>query len=276
MQHTGNMKKKIRNWLIILVIIYIVAGVLLYFFQDKLLFHPEPLPTNENYSFNVPFEERKVYYNSSTLLDIVRFKPSNDSIKKGAVIYFHGNMNNIQYYAPLANNFTRYGYEVWMMDYPGYGRSTGELTEEMLYTEADEVYQMVKAAGFSRDSIIIYGKSLGTGIATELASKRNCKRLILESPYYSIPNVAAHYVWMFPVEWISTFKIPTYEYIQKVLAPITIFHGTEDETIPFSNTEKLQSLLKPKDEIIKIDGGEHNGLTDFPLMKEKLDSLLSK
>jgi len=270
------MKRKIKNWMIILVMIYIVAGLLLYFLQNKLLFHPEHLPTNENYSFTVPFEERKVYYYSSTSFDIVRFKPLNDSIKKGAVIYFHGNMNNIKYYAPLANNFTKYGYEVWMIDYPGYGRSTGELTEEMLYTQADELYKMVKAAGFSRDNIIIYGKSLGTGIATELASKRNCRRLILESPYYSIPNVASHYAWMYPVQWISTFKIPTYEYIQKVVAPITIFHGTDDETIPYSNTEKLRPLLKSKDEIVKIEGGEHNDLNDFPLMKQKLDSLFLK
>lgn len=256
--------------------IYLVVGVLLYFFQNKFLFHPQPLPTNENYSFNVPFEERKVYYDSSTLFDIVIFKPANDSVTKGAVIYFHGNMNNIEYYAPFANNFTRYRYEVWMMDYPGFGRSTGKQTEEMFYTEADAVYQMVKAAGFTRDSIIIYGKSLGTGIATELASKRNCKRLILESPYYSIPNVAAHYAWMYPLQWMTIFKIPTYQYIQKVVAPITIFHGTEDETIPFSNTEKLQLFLKPKDEVIQITGGGHNDLNDFPLMKEKLDSLLSK
>jgi pimeloyl-ACP methyl ester carboxylesterase len=270
------MKKKIGKWFVVLFMLYVIIGVLLYFFQNKILFHPQPLPANENYSFNVPFEERKIYYNSSTMFNIVLFKPLPNTIKKGAVIYLHGNMNNIAYYAPLANNFTKYGYEVWMMDYPGYGRSTGELTEEMLYTEAKEVYAMVKAAGYNRDSIIIYGKSLGTGIATELASKRNCKRLILESPYYSIPNVAAHYAWMYPVGWISTFKIPTYQYIQKVVAPVTIFHGTEDEIIPYSNTQKLMPLLKPKDEVITINAGEHNNLNDFPIMQKKLDSLLSK
>jgi len=270
------MKKKIGKWLVVLLMLYVVIGVLLYFFQNKILFHPQPLPTNEKYSFNVPFEERKIYYDSSTMFDIVLFKPLPNTTKKGAVIYFHGNMNNIAYYAPFANNFTKHGYEVWMMDYPTYGRSTGALTEEMLYTEAAEVYNMVKAAGYNRDSIIIYGKSLGTGIATELASKRNCKRLILESPYYSIPNVAASFAWMYPVEWLSTFKIPTYKYIQNVVAPVTIFHGTEDETISFNNTEKLMPLLNPKDEVIAIDDGGHNNLNDHPIMKKKLDSLLNK
>jgi len=268
------MKKKIGKWLLLILIIYVAAGMALYFFQTKLLFHPEPLPQDHAFVFENPFEERKVLYDSSTLFSIVRFQPLNDSAKKGAIIYFHGNMNNIAYYAPFANNFIHYGYEVWMMDYPGYGKSTGELTEEILYIEAEEVYKMVKAAGFSANSIIIYGKSLGTGIATQLASRRNCKRLILESPYYSIPNVAAHYAWMYPVDWMTEFKIPANEYIQKVTAPVTIFHGTDDATIAYSNTEDLQPLLKPGDEVITIEGGGHNDLNDYSEMKRKLDSLL--
>ncbi|CAN5576394.1 alpha/beta fold hydrolase [soil metagenome] len=268
------MKKKIGKWFTVILMLYVVMGVLLYFFQNKLLLHPEPLPQDHAYTFNMPFEEKKVLYDSSTLFDIVCFKPSKDSLKRGAVIYFHGNMNNIEYYAHFAKNFTKHGYEVWMMDYPGYGKSTGAINEALLYTEADEVYKMVSAAKFPADSIIIYGKSLGTGIATQLASRRNCKKLILESPYYSIPEVAEHYAWMYPVEWMSEFKIPTHEYIQKVVAPVTIFHGTEDATIPHSNTEKLKPFLKPIDEVISIEGGGHNDLNDFPLMKKKLDSLL--
>jgi uncharacterized protein len=268
------MKKKIGKWFVVLFMLYVLIGVLLYLFQNKLMLHPEPLPQDHVFAFKNSFEERKIFYDSNTIFDIVRFKPLNDSVKKGAVIYFHGNMNNIAYYAHFADNFTKHGYEVWMMDYPGYGKSTGELTEEMLYTEAEEVYKMVKAAGFSADSIIIYGKSLGTGIATQLASHRNCKRLILESPYYSIPHVAAHYAWMYPVNQMIKFKIPTNENLQKVTAPVTIFHGTADATIPYGNTEDLQPLLKPADEVITIEGGGHNDLNDFPVMKDKLDSLL--
>lgn len=269
------MKKRIGKWFAVILMLYVVIGVLLYFFQNKLLLHPEPLPQDYAYFFKVPFEERKVLFDSSTQFDIVRFKLPDSAVKKGAVIYFHGNMDNIEYYAHFADNFTKYGYEVWMMDYPGYGKSTGVINEPILYTEADEVYKMVSAAKFPADSIIIYGKSLGTGIATHLASRRNCKRLILESPYYSIPEVAATYAWMYPVDWMTEFKIPTHEHIQKVVAPITIFHGTEDATISYSNTEKLKPLLKPIDEIISIEGGGHNDLNDFPLMKKKMDSLLS-
>ncbi|MBG9376717.1 alpha/beta fold hydrolase [Panacibacter sp. DH6] len=269
------MKKKIRNWIGIIVIIYVVCGIALYFLQPVLLFHPEPLPQDHTFSFSQPFEEKKIYYDSSTMFDVVRFRTGNDALRKGAVLYFHGNMNNIEYYAHFAPYFTKNGYEVWMIDYPGYGKSTGERTEAMFYTLSDQLYKLCRAAGFAADSIIIYGKSLGTGIATQLASVKNCKRLILESPYYSIPQIAKHYAFMYPVEWMSEFTIPTHDFITKVVAPVTIFHGTDDGTIPYSNTGKLQPLLKPADEVITIEGGGHNDLYNFPVVPKKIDSLLN-
>jgi len=268
-------KNKLLKWIKIIITIYVLIGAALYFFQDKLLFHPKTLPVNYAFHFNTPFSEINVPYDSSTSFNIIRFKLLNDSLKKGAVIYCHGNMENINHYAMSVKNFIRHGYEVWMMDYPIFGKSTGELNENMLYTEALEVYKMVRAAGYQPGNIVIYGKSLGTGIAAQLASVRDCKRLILESPYYSIKNLAALYCWMYPVDLMLHYKIPTYQYLQKVYAPVTIFHGTDDETIPFSNAEKLKKeVFKPGDELIPIVDGHHNDLNNFPLMKQKLDSLL--
>ncbi len=189
-------KNKLLKWIKIIITIYVLTGTALYFFQDKLLFHPKTLHVNYAFNFNTPFSEINVPYDSSTSFNIIRFKLLNDSLKKGAVIYCHGNMENINHYAMSVKNFTRHGYEVWMMDYPIFGKSTGELNENMLYTEALEVYKMVRAAGYQPGNIVIYGKSLGTGIAAQLASVCDCKRLILESPYYSIKNLAALYCWM--------------------------------------------------------------------------------
>ena len=92
-------------------------------------------------------------------------------------------MENINHYAAFSKNFTKHGYDVWMMDYPSFGKSTGPFDENTVYAEVLQVYKMVRAAGYSPGSIIIYGKSLGTGIAAQIASIRDCKRLILESPY---------------------------------------------------------------------------------------------
>lgn len=266
-------KNKFFKWIKIIVAAYVLIGVALYVFQDKFFMHPVSLPADYKFQFKVPFEEMKVRYDSATSFSIIKFK-STDSVKSGVVIYCHGNMENITHYAAAANNFTKLGYDVWMMDYPMFGKSTGTLNEEMLYTEALQLYNMVRAAGYSSDNIIIYGRSLGTGIAAQLASIRDCKRLILESPYYSVENLAKRFAWMYPVGLMIRYKIPTYQYLQKVREPVTIFHGTDDGTVPFSNSEKLKPFLKPGDELIPIKDGDHNNLNDFPLMQQKLDSVL--
>jgi hypothetical protein len=236
--------------------------------------HPVSLPDDYHFQFNSPFEENLVQYDGTTSFDVVHFKSSYP--KKGAVIYFHGNMENINHYAIFANDFTKHGYDVWMMDYPSFGKSRGTFKEGIVYIEALQVYKMVRAAGYSPDSILIYGKSLGTGIAAQLASIRDCKRLLLESPYYNMSNVAAYYCAIYPVDWMLHYKISTNEYLKKVTAPITIFHGTDDATIPFSNAERLkQEVLKKGDELIPVEGGHHNDLHNFPVMKQKLDSVLS-
>lgn len=268
--------KKIRfiKWLRVILFAYVGVGIALYFLQDRFFIHPVSLSPDYTFKFQDSFKEFLVDYDNTTTFDVIKFM-SRSKPKRGAVIYFHGNMDNINYYARFASIFTQHGYDVWMMDYPSFGKSTGQFSEKMLYTEALEVYKMTRAAGYSPDSIIIYGKSLGTGIAAQLASIRDCKKLILECPYFSVANVAAYYCWMYPVDWMVRYRIPTYQYIQKVTAPVIIFHGTEDHTIPFSNSEKLRAFLKTGDEFIPIKNGDHNNLNDFPLMQQKLDSLLS-
>jgi len=273
---SGNRKSRLVKLIKIIVAIYILVGAVIYFFQDKFLFHPQLLPADYAFHFDMPFKEINVKYDHLTSFNIIHFTSQNNLLRKGAVIYCHGNMENVNHYAMLVKDFTQYGYEVWMMDYPTFGKSTGVLNENMLYTETLEVYKMVRAAHYTRDNIIVYGKSLGTGIAAQLASVRDCKRLILESPYYSMANLVSHYCWMYPVDWILHFKIPTYQYLRKFSAHISIFHGTNDNVIPFSNAEKLkEEVFKPGDELIPVEGGHHKDLSEFLVVKNKLDSLLA-
>ena len=265
--------KKIKRWLWTLVIIYVVIGLLLYFFQEKIIFHPQKLAFDHKYNFSIPYKEINLRVTDSRNLGIVQFTVP-DSVCKGVVLYFHGNMRNIERYAPHATQFTRNNYEVWMMDYPGYGKSTGERSEQGLYDDALEFYKMARAR-FPKDSIIIYGKSMGTGIAAQLASIRDCKRLILETPYYDFPSVIQHYFPIYPVSLMLHYQLPTHEYIEMVKAPITIFHGTDDGVITSSNAKRLIPLLGKKDEFISIKKGSHNDLYEFPQCTKKIVSLLS-
>ena len=129
---------------------------------------------------------------------------------------------------------------------------------------------------FKADSIIIYGRSFGTGIASQLATMVDCRRLILETPYYSIPALFSYYAPIYPTSYMSKLKLPVNEYLKDVTVPVTIFHGTDDGVIPYSVTKKLKEVLKPTDEFITIEKGRHNNLGDFILFHQKLDSLLSK
>ena len=115
---------------------------------------------------------------------------------------------------------------------------------------------------------------MGTGIATHLASIQPCKRLILETPYNDFPSVVKQYLPIYPVDWMLHYKMPTYQYIQNVNAPITIFHGTDDDVIPYSNAKRLKKFLKQGDEFVTIKDGEHNELYKFKETVNKLDSLL--
>lgn len=266
------MKKKVFRWIKIVIIIYCLLGSILYYLQDRLMMHPVKVAADSSYQFKQPYTEVNIALDSVTKFNIIRFTVP-DSVRKGLVLYFHGNRSNVARYAPYAEWFTRNGYEVWMPDYPGFGKSTGDISEKMLYTEALEVYKMARAK-YEPSQITIYGKSLGTGIASQLASVRDCKRLILETPYYSFTSLVRPYLWMYPLNMLLHFHVPANEYLQKVTAPITIFHGTDDGVIPYRNAKKLEKVLKPGDKFITIEGGSHNDLGNFPLMQNSLDSAL--
>ena len=268
--------KKNKNyftWIKIVIIAYCLIGIGLYYLQEKLLFHPEPLSSANKYNFSQPFTELNIELDTQTSYNLIQFTIP-DSSRKGVVIYFHGNRENINHYAEFTPNFTRNHYEVWMVDYPGFGKSTGLLTEQGLYEEALQVYKLARKK-YSPNQIIIYGKSIGTGIASQLASVRDCKKLILETPYYSLTSLTRILCWMYPVDLMLKFKFRTHDYLPKVTAPITIFHGTNDGVIPYWNVSRLKPLLKPKDEFITIEKGSHINLNSFPKMQNKLDSLLT-
>lgn len=263
--------KKIRKWLIIAIALYVAIGAGLYFLQEKFLFHPQKLSPEHIYNFQVPFKEINLAINNEKNLSIIQFTVP-DSVCKGVVLYFHGNRKNIERYAPSAVNFTRNKYEVWMIDYPGFGKSTGKRTEQILYDDAATLYKMARAR-FTKDSIIIYGKSVGTGIAAQLASVKDCKRLILETPYYSMEAMMGQYAFIYPVSLLTKYHFPNYKYFKKIEVPLAIFHGTKDEIIPYSQSVKLVKENAAAN-LVTIEKGKHNNLNDSPFFHQQLDSLL--
>ena len=125
----------------------------------------------------------------------------------------------------------------------------------------------------AKENIIIYGKSLGTGVASWLASRVGCRQLILETPYYSMTSMTRHYVPIYPAS-LMRYSFPVNEYLQHVKVPVTIFHGTSDEVIPYKQSAKLKEELNRID-LITVPRGRHNNLYSFPVVIQKLESLLA-
>ena len=267
------MKKKIFRWIKIIVTVYCIIGIGLYYLQDKIFFHPEPLAADYQYDFPIPHEEVNIPYTRKSTINIVQFHPV-DSPARGVVLYFHGNRRNIARYVMRAPGFTKNGYEVWMIDYPGFGKSTGEFSEQMLYDWALVFYKLARAR-YSKDSIILYGRSLGSGIAAQLAAVRDCKALILETPYYSFTSMAGSWFPVYPVKQMIEFKIPTWKYLQEVTAPVTIIHGTDDGIISHRYAKRLMPYLKKGDRFVSIEDGSHNDLDKFALYSKTVDSVLN-
>jgi pimeloyl-ACP methyl ester carboxylesterase len=268
-----NMRRKVFKWLQVIIIVYCLGGIVAYTWQEHVLFHPVALKADASFNFRLPYKEVNIPVDRSTKYNIVQFSAAGNNIR-GVVLYFHGNKHNITHYAGAADNITKHGYEVWMIDYPGFGKSTGKVNEQIIYEQALELYKMARVR-FSPGNIVIYGRSLGSGVAAHLASIRDCKRLILETPYYSIPSLASTYLWMYPVNRMIKYKFPTNEYLKKVTAPVTIFHGTDDGVIPYKNAVRLKEVLKAGDEFVTINNGSHNDLKKYKEMTVKLDSVLS-
>lgn len=268
------MKQKIIfRWVKVIIILYCSIGIALYYLQEKFLFHPEKLSGAYVYDFKVPFEELNIPFNNTDTINMIKFFPA-DSLRRGVVLYFHGNKENVERYSKFAGSFTKHGYEVWMEDYPGFGKSVGERSEKKMYSQALQIRKMA-ASRFGNDSIIVYGKSFGTGIAAYVAAESDNKRLVLETPYYSIPALFGCYAPIYPTGYMSTYKLPVYKFLQDVKYPVSIFHGTDDGVIPYRCAARLKNVLKPADEFITIEKGTHQNLNDFDLYKRKLDSLLN-
>jgi uncharacterized protein len=271
-------KKLVWRWVKVALLLYGIVGIAAYYAQGYLLFHPTPVPRSTIYNFGArPHTELNIPYDQETSLNVVELRATDrpaDSLAKGVVLYFHGNRHNAEWNLPFASRLTAKGYEVWIMDYPGYGKSTGAFSEQKLYDYALVFYKLARSR-WKPLQIILYGRSIGTGIAAQLASVRDCRRLILESPYYSIESLAAHYLPVYPWNRMLRYHFPTYSYLPAVTAPVTIFEGTRDRTVPYGNALRLKPLLKSGDEFITIEGGGHRDLYQFPPYTQKLDSLMA-
>jgi pimeloyl-ACP methyl ester carboxylesterase len=253
------------------VVIYLLLSLAVYFFQDLILFRPEKLSKDFKFDYkDYNFQEYTIPTHKGELSGI-RFKAENP---KGVVLYLKGNSRSIKGWGKFAIDFLRYDYDVIMLDYRGFGKSRGRRTQENIKEDIQLVYDKIKER-VEEKYIILYGRSMGSGFATKIASVNNPRMLILDAPYYSMSKSTGRYLPFLPMSLLLKWPIPTYKWIKYVKCPIHIIHGTQDKLIPFKSSIKLASINKVHTKLYPIISGGHNNLHNFEPYHETLSQILT-
>ncbi len=245
--------------------IYIAAGYLLllmvlYFFQERFIFKPEKLAPDFKYRYNLPFKELFFEVEPGVRINGLHFYCKNPN---GLVLYLHGNTRSIKGWGKYAIDFYRFNYDVVLVDYRGFGKSTGKQSEKSIVQDLQFVYRSL-ADEFRENHLLVYGRSFGSGFATKIAAENSPRYLILDSPYYSFKKLVQRFLPFIPNSILLKYHIRTDKWIRKVNCHTYIIHGTKDLLIPIKHSEMLQKLNPRKITLIKIKGGGHNNLPSFP------------
>lgn len=263
------------RWLLVLMVIllaYIAISVALYYLQEYFLFKPEKLPKDFQFAYeNQKFEEYNITTRDNAVINGIWFRAEKP---KGVVLYLKGNSKSIKGWGKFAVDFTRNGYDVIMVDYRGFGKSTGRRSAKAIKRDLQLVYNKIKKR-VAEKYIILYGRSLGSGFAAKLASMNNPRMLILDAPYYSLTKVTARYMPFMPLSVLIRYPLPTYKWLKYVQCPIHIIHGTHDKLIPFKTSVKL-SRIKPKlTRLYPVIEGGHKNLNNFESYHKMLTEIVN-
>jgi len=258
------------------VILYFVVGVviilfsIIYFYQEKLIFFPEKVAADFKFPFPQKFAEVYLPTPDGAAIHALHFRTSQP---KGVILYLHGNAGSLRTWGYLAADLLQFGYDVLMPDYRSFGKSTGKLSQTALYQDAQLTYNYLKKE-YPENKIVIFGRSVGTGIASKLAADNLPRMLILETPFYNFADVAKNHYSFLPASLLLRYTFRSDKYLPKVSCPVFIFHGTADEIVPFSSGLKLARLLNKTDNLIIIEGGGHNNLSSFAVYNQALQRIL--
>lgn len=245
---------------IYIIAAYLVLLLLVYFVQERFIFKPEKLRPDFVFRYDQPFKELFFEPAAGVRINGLHFTVPQP---RGILLYFHGNTRSIKGWGKFARDFTRYGYEVVMIDYRGFGKSTGKRSESQLMHDAQFVYSSLVAV-HPENHILVYGRSIGSGFAAKLASDNHPRYLILDAPYYSFARVVKRFLPILPLRWVLRYHLRTDLWIRKVQCHTYILHGTRDRLIPIRHSQRLQALNPRRITLIRIEGGGHNNLPSFP------------
>ena len=243
--------------------LYFGVLLLLYWQQERLLFLPTRLPPEHR--FTVPGVVERAVPVDGASLSALHFKQPD---AKGVVFFLHGNGGSLQDWVTNTDLYRRTGFDLFIIDYRGYGKSSGRIeSEAQLHADVSAAWNFI-APEYAGRKVVLYGRSLGTGLATNLATEVKADLLVLVSPYSSLYAAARdHYPWVPGA--VLRYPMRTDQWLPKVTMPVLILHGDRDTVIGIEHAERL-AALKPGAEFVRLRGVAHNDVQTSGEYLEKL------
>lgn len=256
-----------KTVLLIVVGIYALLCLLVFSTQEYFLFQRSKLP--QDYAYEIKEEFKEVWLGQQLKHHAVHVKVANS---KGIIIYFHGNRDSLKRWIRLSKGLLRYDYDLLLVEYPEYGKSKAELSQNS-FEELALLSYGYALENYESNEIVIFGRSMGTGLASYLGSQKAAKAIVLETPYYSLDDLLSRYLFLMPRKWLIQYSFPSFQWLETTKAEIQILHGTKDQIIPIGMASKLYESLQGKAQMTIIDGGRHHDLSDHQQYWDSLDAI---
>ena len=219
-----------------IVVAYLVVLVFIYFYQRNLLYHPSE---NNYQNDEIKFKYEEVNIEVENEIKLKSWLINKDFNKFKTLLIFHGNAGDLSNRIYKLNELNKLEINILLISWRGFSGNKGSPTEKNLYKDAEAAIKWLNKKNVSNNQIILYGESLGTGIAVEMANRNDFNSIILESPFTSIENSAKIYYPYLPVKYLLKDRYDTISKINMVKSPIMIMHGEKDDVVPFSMGKKL-------------------------------------
>ena len=236
---------RVLRHLTVVVVGYALLTGCLFLGQRRLLYFPDREPPDLVLAGLDDMEPAELATDDGLSL-LAWYAPARDA-NKATLVYFHGNAGHIGHRAGKVRLYLDAGHGVLLVSWRGYGGNDGSPTEDGLYRDGRAAFAFLDRAGVVPETTIVYGESLGSGVAVQMARERRVGGVVLESPYTSVPAVAAHHYWYVPVTYLVRDKFDSLSKIGEINAPLLVLHGELDRVVPVEfGRELFAAAREPK------------------------------
>jgi pimeloyl-ACP methyl ester carboxylesterase len=262
---------RVVTWILLIVVgFYIVVAASLFMYQRKLLYHPDPAHYTPEQAGLERVNEVKLTTPDGVHLVAWEAKPDSG---KPTILYFHGNSGALKSRTERVRRFVRQGLGVFITAYRGFGGSEGSPTEADIIADAQLAYDHLVKNGTDPKRIVVYGESLGTGVAVQLAASRPVAGVVLDAPYSAIADIGQQRYPFIPVRLFLIDQYDSVEHIKSVRAPILIMHGNLDRTVPLVLGQRLFAAAPEPKQMQVFDGAGHSDIYNFGALQVLNDFL---